>query len=151
MALVILLAVSLSTFNAQAAEVDCEVHQIYCHIVKNKPSINKAYAMKLSNIIYKKALKYDLDPKLYSAIIAQESSYSLTAKNCTRGIDTKTKKESVVCSDFGISQIHYNTVKRFDFQIEKLTLDLDYSVEAGMKVLKGFKKRYSKKEPTWWL
>jgi hypothetical protein len=159
----ILAALSMLSINA-FAKINCEEHQVYCHIVKNKPAIDKSYAMKLSNVIYRKAKQFKLDPILFSAIIAQESSYRLEAKNCTKGYvtypnrpeDRPPKKKvlfykfQTVCSDFGLSQIHYKTADRYDFDMHKLYTDLNYSVESGMIVLKDFKKRYAKKEKYWW-
>ena len=55
------------------------------------------------------------------------------------------------CYDFGISQIFHVTARSFGFDIEKLTNDLDYSVEAGVIVLADFKRMYSSREPNdWW-
>lgn len=154
-----------------------EKHPIYNQILRNKPSINKQYAMKLSNIIHKMTRKYNLPSQIFTAILAQESGYRLAAKSGgmayiddIASFDSKVQaclnlsvdlgKECCVCKikrykkvkvvmDFGISQIHINTIERFDFNILKLTTDLEYSVEAGAIVLAGFKKKYSKREELW--
>ena len=42
--------------------------------------------MKVSNYVYKYTRKYDVDARIYAAILAQESMYSLKAKNCNTGI-----------------------------------------------------------------
>ena len=42
---------------AQAAGIDCKKHAIYCQIKKNRSELNTAYAMKLSNIIWKMGRK----------------------------------------------------------------------------------------------
>lgn len=169
------------------AEVNCSQHPIYCQIVKNKPRIDRSYAMELSNIIHKMHLKYHIPSRIFTAILMQESGYSLEAKGCHSGIQQPTdkymetakdvclynepyeskkkalkcmhnnfelttyKKEAKVCTDFGISQIYYKTAKRFDFNLEKLTNDLEYSVEAGAKVLHDFMKRYEARDVNWWL
>lgn len=82
----------------------------------------------------------------------QESSYRLNARGCHVGIpDDLPKKDPLkVCSDFGMSQIYYKTAKGFGFEIERLTTDLEYSVEAGAIVLADFKKRYEHKEIDYW-
>jgi len=95
----------------------------------------------------------------------QESGYRLSAKGCHKGVLTelngvKNEKDKdtiapiafigTVCSDFGMSQIYYKTARAFKFDINKLTTDLEYSVEAGAIVLADFKKRYKRRETTWW-
>lgn len=145
----------LFPFLAQA-QVDCSKHRVYCQIIKNKPQIDKAYAFELSNIIYKESKKIKINPKLFTAILMQESGYKLDTKNCTWGlltvkyINKDTKFEGRVCTDYGISQIYYKTAKRYKFNINKLLTDLTYSVKAGLIVLKYFKDRYSKFENNWW-
>jgi len=163
---------------------DCKQHPIYCQIINNVSSINRTYAMRLSNIIDKSARKFKIDPKIYTAILAQESRYNLKAKNCSIGIIETNKHieaciigakswnhptnnfdiarklchssnkrfvEQKVCYDFGISQINYKTAKAFNLELHKLTTDLNYSVEAGARILADFKTRYGKREPsTYW-
>lgn len=132
-------------------------HPIYNQIITNKPSIDKKYAMKLSNVIYRKAKYYDIDPHLFTAILAQESMYKLEAKNCTTGLikgysalfSTTVYSKARVCTDFGISQIYYKTAKSYKFNIGKLTTDLNYSVDAGMQVLKFFQ-RNKERDKYWW-
>ena len=58
--------------------------------------------------------------------------------------------ESKICADFGMSQIYYKTANSFGFNINKLTTDLEYSVEAGAIVLADFRKRYANRELDWW-
>lgn len=145
-----------SLANTVEASTNCEKHPIYCQIVNNNPNIKKTYAFKLSNVIFKKSKKYKIDPTILTAIFAQESMYKLGAKNCTKGL----KKSQAhpkgyvgpikVCTDFGIGQIHYRTADNFNFNLEKLTRDMDYSVNAAAVVLKDFQKRYKHREENWW-
>jgi len=144
---------------------NCSKHPIYCQILNNKPSVKRAYAFKLSNIIHKTTKKYNLDPVIFSAILAQESMYKITAKNCTTGLvkvnivddedgitllgEVRYTKNTV-CTDFGIGQIYYKTANSYGFDINRLTNDLDYSIEAAAIVLEFFKTTYSSKEETWW-
>lgn len=112
--------------------------------------------MKLSNVIYKKAKKHNVPADIYTAILMQESSYRLDAKNIQCGIDIEKyknaiKEKSCVIADVGISQIHYRTAIGFEFDLERLMEDLDYSVEAGAKVLADFKRRFAKREENWWV
>lgn len=123
-------------------------HPIYNQIIKNQPKINKKTAMTISNHIHKMYLKYKIPRKIYTAILMQESGYSLKAKGKACGY-TKNWKRACVYSDFGISQIHVNTAKLWGFDLKRLTKDLKYSIESGAKVLHYFMKRYSKKEKDW--
>ena len=79
----------------------------------------------------------------------QESGYKLNVKACHQGLNDD-KTPGRVCTDFGISQIYYKTARSFDFDLELLTTDLTYSIEAGAKVLVDFKKRYGRRELDWW-
>jgi hypothetical protein len=151
------------------AKVNCDKHPIFCQIKKNNKKIDKKYAMKLSNIIYKATRTYHIPPRIFTAILAQESQYSLQAKGCHRGIVyiprppmsdieyadhntevTATYQEVKVCSDFGIGQIYFKTAKGYGFNIDLLVSDLNYSVNAAAKVLADFQKRYEAKEVDWW-
>lgn len=165
--LLFLIFLSVDSF-AYENNHDCDKHPIYCQIVDNKPTIKRSYAFQLSNIIYKKANKHNVDPHILTAIFAQESMYSIAAKNCTTGLvkvldvakdsngitdldETEEQFEKrTVCTDFGIGQIWYKTANSYDFDIVKLTTDVEYSVEAAAIVLKDFKNRYGHKEKDWW-
>ena len=115
----------------------CTTNPVYCQIIKNNPSLDRKYAMKLSNAIHAVAVLYDIEPKKYAAILAQESMYKLNAHN----------KDS---KDYGISQINHSTAKAYKFNTKKLTTDLAYSIEAGAIVLADMKRMYASKEKDWW-
>lgn len=131
------------------AKVNCDRNPIYCQIKKNSPSINGQYAMQLSNIIYKMHKKYGIPSNIFTAILMQESKYTLTAKGRHCGY-TKDFKKICVYSDYGISQIHYKSAELWKFDVERLTKDLEYSVEAGAKILQYFMKRFEQNEPDKW-
>jgi len=80
-------------FSCNSEAVNLDKHPIYAQIIKNHPTINKKYAFNLSNIIYRKAKKYDINAHILTAIFAQESMYKVSAKNCTTGIRKLTDKE----------------------------------------------------------
>jgi len=137
--------------------VDCKKHTIYCQVVDNyraagKKNINTRYAMRLSNIIHRYTRRYSISSDLFTAILAQESMYRADSKNCQRGLADIDGElvERKICSDFGISQIHYKTIERYNLDPERLLTDLEYSIEAGVVVLKDVKRRYGKKDPNWW-
>jgi hypothetical protein len=164
---------------ALSAATNCEKHPIYCQIIKNRTDkkgrvrISKRHAMKLSNAIYNATRKYKVPANIYTAILMQESRYSLKAKGCHQGLRKLSKieleyytdacdnveecKKNIpkliedrVCADFGMSQIYYKTARRYKLDLSKLTTNTKYSIEAGAKVLRGFKKRYARKETDWW-
>ncbi len=113
-----------------------QVCAVYNQIVKNSPKISATYAKTLSEKIVTYAQKYNIKPKIFTAILRQESNYKLSAKNCTSG----------TCKDFGISQINAKTIDAFKFDRVRLLTDLDYSIEAGAIVLADFKRMYFKRE-----
>lgn len=129
--------------------VDKSKHPIYAQIVKNVPTIDRKYALNLSNKIYKVTKKYNLNARIYTAILAQESRYKLNAMNCTKGIHKDYMVPATVCTDFGISQIYFKNLARFDFEVGRLLNDLEYSVEAGAKVLYDLKKRIGHVKDYW--
>lgn len=144
----------LTPLLTHSAEISKELslydrHPIYKQIKKHS-KINNKKAMIISNAIYKAARKHKVDKHLLTAIITQESGFNIKAKNCVRGLDASFV-EVRVCSDFGLTQINYRTIKRYKFDLVRLTNDIQYSVNAGAIVLRDFKKRYSKKERDWWV
>lgn len=120
-------------------------YSVFDQIVKNKPTINREYAKKLSVIIETESRNFDINSRLFAAILMQESSYVMSARNCVTQ-----KRGYEVCTDFGLSQIHFKTVKLYNFDKKRLTTDVHYSIKAGLKVLSDFKKRYGNKEEYFW-
>ena len=135
--------------SSTAFAVNCNKHPIYCQIVKNKPGIDKTYAMRLSNIVYKMHRKYHIPSRIFTAILRQESGYSLAAKGKKCGLTKEGKKECVF-TDFGISQIHYRTAELWKFDIKRLTEDLEYSVEAGAIILHDIMERFEAGDINYW-
>lgn len=161
-------------------QVDCNRHSIFCHIVEIKPSINKQYAMELSNSIYKATQKYSVPKRLFTAIIAQESMFRMGAKNTKTGLVPKDQltiryefnkcvemlsreecrevtqstfgryREETIILDVGLTQINFRTAERFELDLDLLLTDMDYSVNAGALVLGKMRQRWEKKEPIFW-
>jgi soluble lytic murein transglycosylase-like protein len=121
-------------------KVMLEVRKVTSQVTKNNPNITKLKAREIASIIVKKAKKHRIPKDIFTAILAQESMYKVSAKNCT----------GKNCTDIGISQIHYKTIKRYGFNKKRLLTDLEYSIEAGCIVLKDFMNRYSHKEKNWY-
>ena len=149
--MVLVLLIVFIAFNTDvfAARKNCRKNPIYCKIVKIKPSINKKYAMKLSNVIYKYSKKYRIKSYLIVAIFAQESMFNMRATNCCTGLDNNGNKKTV-CVDFGIGQINYINMQKLDIDETQLFEDMDYSVHTSVKILYDFKRRYAKREKHWW-
>lgn len=136
----IIVIILIVTFNEKAfpETLDlCDKHPVFCHIVKNNPTIDLDYAMELSNIIAKLAKAYNISPLKLSAILAVESRYELNTVN------HKTL-------DYGVAQINHKTIERYGFDKQKLLTDLEYSVKAGAIVLADLKKMYVSKEKDWY-
>jgi soluble lytic murein transglycosylase-like protein len=112
-------------------------NEIYKQIIRSNPRIDKQYAARLSQKIHKAAKKYEINARIYTAILAQESMFRSGA------INPKSK-------DYGIAQVHHKTAKAYGFDIDRLTNDTKYSIKAGAKILGDIKKRYSHKEDTYW-
>ena len=131
-------------------------HPIYDQILRNKPKINKKYAMKLSNVIHKMSVKYKIPKEIYTAILAQESEYVLNSKNCFKGyVELKNGEdiqytETRLCTDYGISQMNYRNIEKMKLDIHLLLTDLEYSVEQGAKVLRWAMLKYKDKEDDWY-
>ena len=127
-------------------KVNCNIHKTYCAIVKLKPKINKTFAMKLSNEIYKASKLYKLDPYRLVAIARQESYFKMSARNKhTKSHKTITCNEWEVCtnvvtttvttSDFGLFQFHISTMRTHDLDITKVMTDMPFTVNFAAKLL----------------
>ena len=79
----------LLSFNLYA--IDCDRHKNYCQIVKNKPTIDKQYAMKLSNILYKVCRKHNIPCNVYNAVLAMSA-----AKPVGPGVKPKASKDKLI-------------------------------------------------------
>lgn len=94
-----------------------------------------AYSMKqIDRAIDKTATKYNINRKVFKAILIQESRLKIGA------INQKSK-------DYGIGQINEKTIKAFGFNKHRILTDLEYSVDCAGKVYADFKKRYKHREP----
>lgn len=124
--------------------------EVLSQIQKNNPSLDQAYAEKLAQVIVEKSIKFRIPANVFTAILMQESGYNVAAKAVKCGFVNETSEEKkCVITDFGISQIHHKNISRFKFDRKKLLSNLEYSVDAGAKVLSTYT-RYSHKEPKTW-
>lgn len=129
----------------------CDRHPIYCQIIKNKPRIDRKYAMRLSNAIYISTRRYGIPSRIYTAILRQESAYKVDAVNCKEGFEKGTKRITTVCADYGIAQVNYINIRAYGFDKERLLTDLEYSVDAGAMVLAWFYREFQAQEYDWWV
>jgi len=152
----IILLLFLINFNVLG--VNLEKNPIYGKIIKNKPSINKKYAMKLSNIIYKMSRKYKGDPILAVAIATQET-----------GLKNKHRKQNVLqffnkcnekkcvekwkvvrgISDVCMFQFHVNTIINYNIDPIKLKNNIEYCVEWHFKLMNIKKKLCKNMDKPW--
>lgn len=105
-------------------------------IEQNRPGIDHDYAVAIAGETAKLCEKYKVDCHLVVAIMAQESMYKLDAIG--GGVD------------FGIMQVSSYNIKAHKLSKERLLTDLAYSIEAGIKILAYFQKRYKATEVKWW-
>ena len=127
------------------AQPDCKKHGMYCQILKWRPNIDKKWAMKFSDLLFRYGKKYDMDPWRSLAIAMQESSLrNIHRKHtiivfhttCVKGKCHKTYHLVRGYSDLSIFQFHINTALAYDMDILRLDSDLDYAVSQHFKLLK---------------
>lgn len=129
-------------------KVNCNIHKLYCAIVKLKPKINKKFAMKLSNSIYKASKKHKVDPYRAIAIMRQESSINMNARNT--GSKSKSHKEcdewekctivkttTTKTTDFGLFQFHIKTMQIHDLDIKQVMTDMNFTVDFAIAMIAG--------------
>lgn len=135
--ILLILPISTSALSTIKGTIPSKNHFIiYNQIYKNNSKLEHAYIYKLADIIIKASKKHNLDPKKFSAILAQECRYKL---NC---INHKSK-------DYSIGQINIKTIRAYNLDKTRLLKDLDYSVDSAAMVLADFKKRFAHKEKDW--
>lgn len=128
----------ISSIISTASTVPFKHHnKVYNHLLKNKRDLDRTYADRLAQAIYKASNKYNLNPIKVSAILRQECRYKLSCVND-------------LTKDYGIGQINIKTIKAFKFDKKRILNDLDYSVEAAVIVLADFKRMYGHKEKDYW-
>jgi len=120
--------------------ISCEKHPIFCDILTVKPSINRSYAMELSNYINKWSSYYGTNPKHSVAIAMQESSLINQDRKGT--VITKEGKKVRGVTDVGVFQIHIETIanmnERLNWEIDfqRLRSDIEYQTQIHTRVLR---------------
>lgn len=118
---------------------NCRNNPVYCDILTLNPSVDKTFALKLSNSIAKYSKKFNLDPKLSVAIAMQESSF----QNVNRLGTVLTERNHVVngATDIGVFQIHIETIadmreRGSNLDPHRLRSDVDYQAFWHALILK---------------
>lgn len=125
--------------------VNCDNHPIFCKIKKLQPTMSNERAMKLSNLIYKGALKHGTDPMITVAILNQESSFidqhtwkidRDVKRECDHNSCKEIIKEVHTVKDMTIAQINIFTAAEYDFDLDKLfSKDVEYALECHFEIL----------------
>jgi soluble lytic murein transglycosylase-like protein len=110
---------------------------VLSQLKKRAPNLPKYEQIMLAHTITKICNQHKINPRLFTAILIQESGLKLDAIN---------KKSN----DYGISQINKHTIARYKFNKQKLLTDVHYSISAGVLVLADFKKSYGKRDKFYW-
>ena len=137
---------------AKGNTIDCNIHKIYCKVVKLNPRVDKDWAMEFSNILYKEAKKAKIDPMISVAIAQQENSFInrsveiVTIRTETicddNGCDIHTKTKRT--NDIGLYQINEHTAKAHKYDTDRLMRDWEYSIKCHIGILKSKMKLCSK-------
>jgi hypothetical protein len=118
---------------------------IYCAIKTISPETDSAFALKLSNLIYKYSKKYGTNPYISVAIIAQESMFQninrkqdilIISEECEEEACVESVKTVKGYTDIGIYQFHLGTIKAYGMDALRLKNDLEYATDRHMFLLK---------------
>lgn len=121
---------------------------IYLQIIRNKPNIDQLYAERVARATEVSCRKWEIPCNVYTAILMQESTYRLDSINCQ---EHPTNNQVVMCHDYGIAQVNNYSISKLSLDRIRLLYDLEYSIDAGARILSWFHKTYSDTEPTeWW-
>ena len=125
----------------EAKDINCDKHQIYCHIKRLKPKMTYEKAMELSNVFYKSAKKYEVSNPIRSVAIAmQETSFNLHKSRSQNVIvfseDMSDYKIVRGYSDICMFQFHVDTIVNEKLDPIRLKTDSDYCIEQHFKLLK---------------
>lgn len=144
----VLFTLAIIAFSAEAEAVDCKRHKIYCKILEMQPRLDKKYAMKISNLIYKYRVR-GIDTDISVAIASAENNFlprtveetvttvrteitCFESDNCKTDVREKVKH----LKDIGLFQINNHTARRYKLNEFLLMTDIEYNVKAHFLILK---------------
>ena len=122
-----------------------ERNPIYCSILTINKDVDKDFAMKLSNYIYKYSSKYNQDPYRTVSIIAQESMFkNIHRKHTVLEIYEECVEEVCVeyvrkvrgYTDIGLYQFHAATIEAYGLDVLRLRDDIEYATEQHFLLMK---------------
>lgn len=157
----LLLLMSTPTYSdsIEWSSLSCHKNPIFCHVLTLRPNIDKTWAYKFSNLLYKYGKKFKMDPMRSLAIAMQETSLKNQHRsrnvlvffdNCDKEHCVKAYKEIKGFSDLGIFQFHVKTIKHFHINPIKLNESLEYTVSTHFELLKHKQKQCEHlKENAW--
>ena len=99
-------------------------------VMKKNPKLSKAEAKEIVISTKKASEKYGVPYHIYLSILAVESGFDITKISYT--------------NDIGMSQISPHNVIHMGLSTEYLRTNLQYSIEAGAKILGTIKKSFPK-------
>lgn len=108
-------------------------------VLKTNPKLTLEEGWWISYLIDLVAREHDLDPKLFAAIIAQESAFKRRAKRCDDG-----KKRNC---DFGLGQINVQWVRKWKLDKKRLLTDPEYNLRIAARLLRDALDSYGDREP----
>ena len=115
----------LLSFSASAV-TDCSVHRIYCSIIKVNRQVDRKFAMRLSNALY----RYGAG-RVSVAIAMQESGLRNIKKVTHEFVGGR------VAIDYGVFQINHRTARHYGMDIARLQTDLAYQVRQHLRLLRS--------------
>lgn len=131
--------------NIDVSTLTCTDNRLYCHILQLRPNIDKEWAYKFSNLLYKYAKKFKMDPMRSLAIAMQETSLKNQHRTrkvlvfydqCNKDKCIKAYREVEGASDLSVFQFHVNTIKEFNIDPIQLNYSLEYAVKTHFELLK---------------
>jgi len=102
--------------------------------LKTEPS--STAEVHLVRLVHKIALQHNIDPKLFEAIIRQESSFKVNAINLRS-------------QDYGLGQINIRNIRSLGLDKHRLTTDPTYNLTHSALILQRIQRLYAH-EDQWW-
>jgi len=112
-------------------------------IIDLNPHVSQKRANFLGRIIYKEASRFNIDPKIITAILRQESNFEPNQKVCY--VVHRNKACWDTC-DFGISQINAAWAKRWHLDTEELINNDAFNIHIAARVLSIIQKQFGDEE-----
>jgi soluble lytic murein transglycosylase-like protein len=89
--------------------------------------------MRYARVILKESNRYGIDPNIVVAIIAQESMFR--AVSTRRQVIDRQAGLIYEYFDLGLMQVNIGTARGYGFDIDRLLVDDEYQIRAGIRVL----------------